>query len=240
MLDQLTALRAGWEPTDYSKRLLVPDSRVCIASDMHIPYHDEVLLAQMLENCKTYQIESIIWLGDLMGMPTFSPWGRTDFSTSFKRELDILQGVIELAASVVPFQYWTMGNHEQWWMKRLDNQLYLDSLARMAGLENWMDAGILVLSDNPFIELFESRWLACHPYKSTGHAFDFASRLARDESKNVMMAHTHRWGMQAVGDLVAVESGGLFNPALIDYAQGSGSQGYWFLIDNNPIGFRKA
>lgn len=58
MLDQLEALRAGWEPADYSKRLLVPDSRVCIASDMHIPYHDEVLLAQMLENCKAYQ-----WIG---------------------------------------------------------------------------------------------------------------------------------------------------------------------------------
>jgi predicted phosphodiesterase len=241
---KLSELRGGWRPEDFSKRILVPDDTICVASDVHIPYHDEVLLAQMLHNCHNYGIKALVWLGDLLDLPTFSSWGLEDYSTNFLRELEIARGVIEMAADVVEVQYWSRGNHEARWMRKLDNQVYLDQLARMAGLSHLIDTGKLIISDNPSLEA-PGNWLLTHPSAYGRIPLDIPSQLARKYRMNVMSGHSHHWGMSVIEDFTVCETGGLFSPDHTRYIQYNVRpgrqwvQGYWFLCAGQPQGFRK-
>jgi predicted phosphodiesterase len=243
-VQQLAGLRGGWKPQDFSKRWLVTADRICVASDVHIPYHDEQLLAQMLEHCQKEGIEAIVWLGDLLDMPTFSSWGQTDHTTKFTRELDIARGVISMSAKVVEKQYWSRGNHEERWMRKLDNQTHMEQLAYMCGLGPLVEDGRLILSDNPSLDAFDGDWLLTHPKAYGRIPLDVPVQLARRYQQNVMSGHAHHWGMAAFERFMVVETGGLFAPNLHQYIQYSPrpgrdwAQGYWFLIDGEPTGYR--
>lgn len=242
---RLSELRGGWVPEDYSTRLLLTDTRICIASDVHIPYHDEALVAQMLDHCKKSNIQAIVWLGDLLDVPTFSSWGRSDYTTDFTRELRIARGLVEMASGIVQVQYWSRGNHEQRWMRKLENQVYMDQLARMAGLEGLIDDGRLIMSDNPSLDALGGGWLLTHPSVYGKVPLDVPGKLAQKYRKNVMSGHAHHWGMAAVEGFVVVETGGLFDPTLHEYIQHNitthrnWQQGYWFLVDGIATGYRK-
>lgn len=244
-LGRLQALRGGWEPQDYSDRLLVPDRRIAVVSDVHIPYHDEELLAQLLHRCSEHHIEAVVWLGDLMDVPTFSRYGLTDQSTSFIRELEIARGVIEVMSEVVPVQYWSKGNHEQRWMKKLENQVYMDQLGRMAGLSTLIDTGTLLLSDNPTLDAFDGTWMLTHPAQYGSVPLSVPAALARKFRQNIMSGHAHHYGQAVADGFVVVETGGLFDPRLHAYIQHGVTthkqwcQGYWFLIDGVATGYQK-
>src|SRR5690242_6569654 len=74
VLEQLVALRGDWAPEDFSTRLEIPEERILIIGDAHVPYHDENLLADPLCRADMLKLDAIVWLGDLLDNPTFSSW----------------------------------------------------------------------------------------------------------------------------------------------------------------------
>lgn len=245
----LAQARGTWKPTDYSTRLLVTEQRLAIASDVHLPYHDEKLLARFLDQCRDQSVDAIIWLGDLLDLPTFSSWGRTDYSTTFEREIGIARTVLELAADRVPVQYWSRGNHEERLFRKVDNQFGMQALARMLGLGWMLDDGQLIVSDNPTLDAIPVRgkptWMLTHPAKYGAKPLTFPAELALRYQQNIMSAHAHHWGMSTdpTGHYLVVETGGMFDPRYHEYVQRrvtghrAWASGYWILDGGQPHGY---
>lgn len=249
---RLAESRGGWEPEDYSIRLGIPDQRIAIASDVHIPYHDEKLLARFLHRCQEFEIESIVWLGDLLDHPTFSSWGRTDYTTLYARERDMARTVLEMASEVVPIQYWSRGNHEERLFRKTENHLGMEELARLVGVQRMVEDAHLILSDNPSLDAgYNERtgkweWMLTHPAKYGKQPLVFPGQLAMRYQQSVLSAHAHHWGMSTdpTGRYTVIETGGLFQPRYHEYVNYRVTghrqwvQGWWFLINGRPLGFR--
>lgn len=211
-------MRGGWTPENFSKRTRVRERRVLVLGDAHVPYHDIDLLAEALEVARVNRVEAIVWLGDLMDMPTFSSWGTDDLTTLFRRELEQVRGIIQLASEVVGRQYWSSGNHEVRFMRKVENQLGMEELALMAGLGEMLSDGRLVMSDNPTLDWGDD-WMLTHPASYGGQPLVVPGRVADRYQRNVVSAHAHHWaqGRSPSGRFQVIESGGLFKPELIKY-----------------------
>lgn len=216
----------GWTPEDYSQRTRIREDRILILGDAHVPYHDPELLAEALTEARVSQVEAIVWLGDLMDMPTFSSWGQEDLSTLYTRELEMVRRIIQLAATIVPKQYWSSGNHEMRFMRRNSYHFGMKQLAMMAGLGDMLADGSLVVSDNPTLDYgpegsTKRSWMLTHPASYGGQPLVVPGRVADRYQANVISAHAHHWAMgkSPSGRFTVVESGGIFKPESIQYVQ---------------------
>lgn len=215
--ERLEALRAGWTPQEFERKVWVPEERVLILADAHIPYHDEWLLAEAFKRAQEEGVEAVVWLGDLMDMPTQSKFGADDLTTYLQRELDITEGVIREAGKIVRRQYWSRGNHEQRLFKQVGKQAGMRELARMAGLDDLLRSGDLIVSDDPTLRY--QTWMFTHPAKYGTTPLVVPGKIADQHRMNVVSAHAHHWGqgMSPSGRFQVVEAGGAFRPERIAY-----------------------
>lgn len=245
----LADAREGWVPEDYSQHIMVPDRRIAIASDVHLPYYDEDLMARFLADCAEYGVESIVWLGDLLDHHTWSHWGVTDHSAIYKRELRMVNRLVRLAGSVVKAQYWSSGNHEDRLFRKTDHQIGMEQLALMAGLGDMLEDNSLIISDHASLDAVpdthgKPTWLLTHPASYSPTPLITPGKLAQRFGMNVAAAHAHHWGMgvDPSGQYTCIETGGMFKPEYHRYAQYGVTahrawvRGYWFLLDGRPMG----
>jgi predicted phosphodiesterase len=220
MLPLLEAARNGWEPEDYSTRLYIPEQRIAVASDVHVPYQDDDLLERFFRVCRTLKVEAIVWLGDLMDMPLFSPWGTDDNSTTLERELDQVSAILHTTDKYGIRSYWSAGNHEERLARRLCHETSMERLALLAGAGDLLESGALWTSDNPTLE-YGDDWLLTHPATYSANPLSTPGYLADLEQKNLVAGHAHHWGMgrSPSGKFTVVESGGLFEPKFFKYIQ---------------------
>jgi predicted phosphodiesterase len=244
--EMMRAARGTWKPTDFSKHLLIPDTKIMVLADVHLPRHDEVFLAQAFERAYNEGIQTIVFLGDLMDNPTWSSWGVDDWSDNFERELGIAEAVVRCAADAAPHVYWTFGNHEGRVMRELKSQISMRQLALMCELQDLMDDGTLVVTDDPNIEAFGGTWLLTHPDVYGNQPLVKPGLLATRFEKNVLSAHAHHYasGYDQTGRWQVIEAGGMFKPEYFRYRQyrvrpnRAWVQGYWVLDNGVPMGYR--
>jgi UDP-2,3-diacylglucosamine pyrophosphatase LpxH len=244
--EMMAAARGGWKPTDYSKTLLIPDDKIMILADVHLPRHDEKFLAQAFERAYNEKVGAIVFLGDLMDNPTWSSWGRDDWSDNYERELTICEAIVRCALDAAPYVYWSMGNHEARVLRKMEAQISLRHLALLAGLQDAMDSTRLIVSDHPTLEAFDGTWMLTHPATYGTQPLVKPGLIATRFQKNIISAHAHHYaqGMDQTGTFQVIESGGLFKPEYHAYIQRRVTphrawvQGYWILDNGNPQGYR--
>lgn len=205
---------AGWRPQDYDDHLVVESEHILIAADAHIPKHDENLLESMLQQAYEEGVDVIIWAGDLLDNEEWSSYGIDDPTSSFQRNLRIAGALIKGVDRMGMKQYWSLGNHEQRVSRNTRSQITMEQLALMAGLGDLMEAGSLVVSDNPTVYLPVGNWMVTHPSQYGSYPTVVASKLATRYQANVIAAHEHHHGLTTdeTGQFIAISSGGLFDP----------------------------
>lgn len=248
ILTALQQARGDWTPTDYSLKIALKERIICIASDAHIPYHDERLIAFMFEECIRRKVQAIVWLGDLLDMPHFSSYDEVDKTVRFQRDLQIVRVVLETADQLpgIQRQVWSMGNHEARYMRTLHWQVNLTHLAFQAGLTALIEADRLTVSDNPSLTYLDGTWLLTHPKSYGPTPLVVPGKLADRFNVNVVSAHAHHYGMgvSPMGSYTVVETGGLFNPKLHEYIQHqvtthrAWQQGFWIIENGQVSGYR--
>ncbi len=218
LFDRIANATGAWEAEDLSVRVNVPEARIIIASDVHIPYYDKHLLQRLFYTAQAMRIEAIVWLGDLMDMPTFSPWGTDDTSTTFERELRVTEAVLRTAADLGIRQYWSLGNHEERLLRKLCHEVSMERLADMARVSDLVESGNLVVSENPSLTHGED-WILTHPAQYGSSPLAVPGYLADVEQKNLVAGHSHHWGLgkSPSGKFTVVESGGIFEPTFMRY-----------------------
>lgn len=217
---EIKSLRGKWKPQDFSKRVMVEEDEILIAADLHVPYHDEQLLAEFFETADIIGSQAIVFLGDLMDNPVWSHWGVDDITTTFKRELGIVEGIVRIAARDGRKVYWSLGNHEQRWMRKVDSQLTMYELALGAHLQDLLDDKQLIVSDNPTLDL-GYKWVGIHPEQYGRTPLKVPGEIADLQKRNVISAHAHHAGKgkSPTGDWDVLEAGCMLNPKLIKYYQ---------------------
>lgn len=215
----LIELDGGWEPENYDDPLVLDEPDILIAADVHVPYHDRELLADFMARAREQEVDAIVFLGDLTDMPTFSTWGRDDWTTHFKRELKMIRGIVNMAAEIAPTVYWSVGNHEERWMRKMDWQTDMELLAEQAGLTDLLEEGRLIVSDNPTLLYEPGNWLLTHPGEYGNSPLVVPGKMADLEQKNVISAHAHHWGqgVSPSGRYQVVETGAIVKPENVRY-----------------------
>jgi predicted phosphodiesterase len=219
-LHRLEAARGGWSAQDLSKRIVVGEDRILIGSDVHIPYYDEDLMDTFFRVARMLHVQAIVWLGDLMDMPTYSPWGNEDDTTTFGRELRMTEAVLREADDMGIRSYWSYGNHEARLIHRVLNGVGMEELAHMVGVGDLLADRRLITSDNPSL-LTTNGWLLTHPGSYSAKPLEMPGAIADLEQMNVVAGHAHHWGLgkSPSGKFTVVESGGLFEPKFMAYLQ---------------------
>lgn len=240
--------RGGWQRTDYSVRRAVRETKIGIASDVHIPFHDERLVADMLATFEEHGVEAIVWLGDLLDLPYFSKYDQIDRGPEWKRDSSIAELIIRMASKVVDYQYISRGNHDERALRKMGFQIDMTDLIYMLGLKDLVDVGRLVVSDNPSWSYLSNTWLLTHPEQYGNQPLVVPGKMADLEQKNVVAGHAHHWahGVSPSSLYQVIESGGLFNPRYFEYVQHRPTTarrmtpGYWILDNGQALGFRGA
>ncbi len=256
-MHEINSAFGGWEAEDHSIRRTIPEQRILVSADTHLPYVDRDLLATMREAIHRFDIQCVLHLGDLFDMHKFSSYGQTDHSLTWQQEKEIASNIIlQLARDLRVrggYQIISRGNHDYRWIKKLGDH------ERLTGLVSSIspDMGILikegdiVIADNPTLEGVpdengRNTWLFTHPAQFKA-PFGTPTAMALMEQKNVISAHAHHFGItrDASNKFWAVEAGGLFQEKSFEYVQRNPTtmrrmvSGFWIILghDTMPIGF---
>ena len=224
VVERLEMARGDYRPRDFSQHPRIKEQRILIASDVHIPYHDIYTTAKLFAVAEQHKVEAIVWLGDVLDNPLFAKYDQEDLETTFDNELEQVESLMNLASEYVKRQYWSRGNHEVRWPRMLKFQTGMRRLALMAGLQNLMEDGRLITSDDPTWEYTGSdgsEWMLTHPKQYGRVPLVVPGRIADKFNKNVISAHAHHWaqGRSDSGKYTVIESGGLFEPKNVRYVQ---------------------
>lgn len=240
--EQLVALQGGWVPKHYDVHPRIPEERIAVISDAHIPYHDEWLLADAFERGALTGLQAVVFLGDLMDMPTQSHYGNDDPTTYLERELQMTEGVLRLAAQFFPKVYWSSGNHEDRLLHKLGKQIGLERMAGLVHVQDLIDSGKLVVSDDPTWWYHNDEWMLTHPGAYGSKPLEVPGAIADVHQKHIVSAHAHHFAMgkSPSGKFKVIESGGAFHPGRIAYvnrrvtAHRKWVQGYVTLVHGEP------
>lgn len=244
MQNAFAAARGDWTPQDYSKQISIEEDTITVVSDIHVPYHREELTILSILESKQRGCGAYVILGDLFDMHLFSSFGVTDKSTRFQRELRMGAEIVRQAAGEIGKVYWSSGNHEERWIRKNEYNVGMSELAAMCGLSDLIDQGLLFVSDNPSMAGHHN-WMLTHPTTYGSTPLVVPGKLADLYEHNVMSAHAHHFGLgtSPSGKYVVVETGGLFDPRLVQYKQWRVTthrqwvSGFWILDHSQPIPF---
>lgn len=221
-------MRSDWESletllesrtyADYTQHVQVEEESILLLSDVHLPYMDARLVQRALQTAQARQVEAVVWLGDLLDMPTYSPWGTDDPAASFEHELQVVEGLLRNVHALGFRQYWSSGNHEWRYQRKNDNQVSMERLAMQANVGDLMENGDLMVSDHPTLD-YRDDWLLIHPAQYGTTPLKVPGQIADLAGKHVASAHAHHWGMgtSPSGKYTVVETGGAFQPSRIKY-----------------------
>jgi predicted phosphodiesterase len=242
-LDKLKEARGGRFPIDHSIHPQVPDRVIAVASDWHVPYHDDQLIARMLERCADEKIKTLVVPGDSFDMPYFSSFDQTDLDAKMEEDFKTYRGIIDVMFEVFDHIYILPGNHDDRFFRQLKWQTGMDGLLRHVGLQDYIEEGRLRVYNDPTIMAMGDTWMITHPYAYGRQPLIIPGLIADLYGVNVMSAHSHHWGMgrSPSGRFIVVETGGLFRPEYHEYKQKRINplrpwiRGYWILKDGVPI-----
>lgn len=240
--------RGGWNRKDFSAKRPVIEEKIGIASDVHIPYHNERLLAQMLQDFADHHVEAIVWLGDFFDLPYFSRFDQIDKGPEWQRDREIGETILRLSAQIVKVQYMSRGNHDYRALAKMLFQINMTDLMRMVGVQDLIEEGKLIVSDNPSWSYMDDTWLLTHPDQYGSQPLVVPGKIADLEHRNVVAGHAHHFarGFSPSGRYRVIESGGLYDARYFEYVQQKVTaarkmcSGYWILDKGQPLGFDKA
>ena len=101
------------------KDFKLPDGRILVMSDVHVPYHDEKALEACLEYADYYEPDTILFNGDIADFFSISRWEKNPAERNLSRELQLCRQFIQHMRERYPHAriIYKIGNHEERWEK---------------------------------------------------------------------------------------------------------------------------
>lgn len=228
--------RAGMDtPTSYlkthgsgTKKKTTPEKiqSICVINDVHIPNHNEAACQNVMDFIRDEQPDNVVINGDLMDCYWLSTFPKEPGVPDFQAELDMTVEFLEELRAVAPNAKidYLEGNHEERLKRRLKDMQAFHSL-RAINMPDLLFLDELGISYHKYKKPlnFNGKTLSIvHGHRVSKHSgYTAKAHLLDDDYMNVIIGHTHRMGMYYktghIGKRRALENGGLFDKAKLDY-----------------------
>jgi predicted phosphodiesterase len=231
-LENLNVKRFERKTFKWSEEIKLPQRVIIygdaiVTSDWHVPYCDLNLAEKVIDTAKKNKIKKIVIAGDFLNLDILSVFVSKPYELD--KELDNAYDVWSLLSETFEEIIYLPGNHEWRLNRKLETPCEFRRIVRMFAQET--ENCKIITSEYDSITLFSenSEWLICHPKNYSQIKNRIAYRLAGKYECNTISAHGHFCGMvvSESGKYVCIDSGGLFDPNKILYAQNTTTYPVW-------------
>jgi hypothetical protein len=231
------------------------DAPVTVIGDLHVPLTDWSLLAEVCNTSRQFGIERLIIAGDLYNMDAFSSHSAVSPFTPFEMECEAAEYAIDLALQTFK-QIWVfMGNHDEWFLRKIEGKLAAGRVAEtFLGWLRGDRGGAVRWSTLAYCRVRSPAgpWLICHPNQYRAVRGSTVAEIALLEHCHVVGHHEHHLAktVDKSGRYVAVANGMLADSRKMGYvARYKGTrprmvQGYTIIdeggvahVYGGPVGF---
>jgi len=223
-----------------TRELGINVDRSVIISDVHIPFQNDDLIDTVITYAETNNIDTLICAGDFLDCFAISPFIKRDYiELTFEDELKEASKVFTKLLDTFNKMYFIMGNHEYFWLRRLEGVMGLSELFKL--FTNGAKEGReYVVSDYDHLYLNNS-WYICHPFTYSRVPLSLPKRICSKLNLNISCGHVHRLsvGRDESAKYFIAESGGLFDNGKLGYLKDTTTypsqyNGYLSIINNKP------
>lgn len=175
----------------------IPESRLLILSDVHIPYHDIDAISAVMEYAESAEIEAILLNGDILDFHSLSRFVRDPKARSVAGELEALTVFYQALREHLPFPvYYKFGNHEE----RYDHFLFMKA-SELVGVEEFNLAsvierrmpGVQMIKDKRIIQFGSLNIIHGHEYASgIFQSVNVARGLFLKSKVSSLQGHAHQ------------------------------------------------
>jgi len=218
----------------HGARLSVPQSRrsrfdkpeiirepSLVIFDSQIPFQDADFLNHLLDLAMDWGIRQGISGGDLLNLTSFSRFYEKPTDKVWERERDEGFGVLAAMADVIPKWLLVKGNHEDFLLKQLQEQIDHGDILSLVDQRTGTLKGFTA-TDYYYCEvrLGGSTWRVTHPRNISVIHGRIPQRLCERFHCNVASGHGHLAGMTPdySGKYMACDVGVTCDPLRLDYA----------------------
>ena len=198
------------------------DAPVAIVGDLHVPATDWSLLAEVCATARQFGIERLIIAGDLYNMDAFSSHAAVSPATPFEMECDAAEYAVDLALQTFKEVHIFMGNHDEWFLRRVEGKLAAGRVAQTflgwlrgdrGGRVRWSTLSYC------YVKSAAGPWLICHPNQYRAARGSTVAEIALLEHCHVVGHHEHHLAktVDKSGRYVAVANGMLADARKMGY-----------------------
>lgn len=146
---------------------------ILVLADAHIPYHDKDALKIALDYGQDKNIDTILFLGDLMDFFTVSFWDKDPRRRNIQEEVDIARAIIGIIKSAYPQakMVYKVGNHGE----RLERYLRIKA-PELLGYEA-LEYGAIIKAKENNIDIVKDRRIIKVGKLSCIHGHEFGKML---------------------------------------------------------------
>jgi predicted phosphodiesterase len=177
---------------------VIPESKILIMSDIHIPFHDVEALSAILGAVSEKDgIEAVLLNGDILDFYSLSRFAKDPKKRSVAGELNMLQDMYEVFSKHFKCKfYYKYGNHEE----RYDHFLYMKA-AELADVPEFnLDrviqgrlSGVEIIKDKRIIQFGNLSIIHGHEYQSgVFQSVNVARGLFLKSKVSAMQGHSHQ------------------------------------------------
>jgi predicted phosphodiesterase len=228
----------GSTTPEWNNYPVIESKRCLVISDVEIPDHDSEVLELALAVIEKYQIDTVIFNGDIIALDSYSKWAKsTAYRRSLEAELDPAEQILEQFSKAVPQIKWISGNHERRIALTNDGNLHLGML-----LDKWFNIKFsqysrCVLNPGP------EQWFIVHQKEYRRIALSVARDLFQVHLCNIVAAHGHHQalGKDRSGRYWLVEGGSGRDPNrtlyknVRDTTHPAWNLGFTVILDGEPL-----
>lgn len=193
---------AGWVPqippsqiTEWVPHIIDGPERIAVLSDVHIPYHNEQVLQQWLEDAYEYEPSTILLNGDIFDFYRLSRFEKDPSKRDTSFELDAVHDFLDwLQYNFEADIIWKDGNHDERWRKYLYNHA-----PEFATLNQFELCEILDLEDRNITYVTDKRIILAgqlpilHGHEMAGSStINPAKSMFNKMNSSAIQAHCHR------------------------------------------------
>jgi len=225
------------------EELRVKSNKICICSDLHVPYHDSYGIMLMTELCRMNNITDLAVVGDFLDMEVFSNWKKEQEPNTWATEKLSGKLLVEHFEKHFKNIYACVGNHEARLLKLRDGQLSLEDIYNMLEV-NWKKWKVTE-ADHIYVETAMGTWRLCHPLNYSQIKLSVAQKLAAKYHAHIVNTHGHFTAgptLDQSGTYFALDIGGLYIPGAMPYEKRTSTYprhipGFVILINGYPYVF---
>lgn len=203
----------------FNKPLIIKEPSLIIF-DTQIPFHDAEFLNNLLELAMVWNIKQGISGGDLLNMTAFSRFYEKPEDKVWSKERDITVNVMLALHSAIPNWLLIKGNHEDFLLKQLAEQIGHDDILALLDKREGVTGGFTA-TDYYYcwVQFGGAKWRITHPRNISVIHARIPQRLCDKYSCNLASGHGHLAGMTPdySGKYIACDVGITCDPERLDY-----------------------